>query len=285
MKLPRTMAFLLLAWLIPAGPLAAARDEAALTFGVIKARSAVATAQQWNPILRYVSERSAVPLKILLAKSGAQHADRIRRGEPDFIYSNYQFAPGNSAAGYIAIARPLTAAIRSQIVVPGDSPIYSLDQLRGRNVAFSSEGAFAGYQLPMDALRRAGIDIVPQFAGTLEGALGHMLSGRSRAAVTNPNITLDYAANRGATVRVLWSSEEYPAIPVAVHPRVPAEKVAAVRTALLQMADDSQGRKILAASTSLFGPSPLYGFTAATENDFDSIRRFYRNQLPEAKKP
>ncbi len=276
---------MLFVWLVLPVPLAAARDDATLTFGVIKARSAVSTAQQWNPILRHVSERSGVPLKIRLAKSGAEHAERVRRGEPDFIYSNYQFAPENSAAGYIAIARPLTAAIRSQIVVPGDSTIYSLAQLRGRNVAFSSEVAFAGYQLPMDALRRAGIEIVPQFAGTLEGALGHMLSGRSQAAATNANIALDYAANRSADLRVLWSSEEYPAIPVAAHPRVPAEKVAAVRTALLQMADDPQGREILAASAALFGQSPLYGFTAASESDFDSMRRFYRNRLPVARKP
>lgn len=280
--LPRILACALIAcltWTVAPSALASHAIGPSLSFGVINLRSAYMTAQYWNPILRYVSQRSGVPLKLRIAKSGPEHAAMIRRGELDFIYSNYQFAPGNDTVGYTAIARPLGESIRSLIIVPAGSAIDSLDQLRGRVVAFPSKVAFAGYHVPMDALLRAGIQIKPQFVGTIEATLGRVLSGQVPAAAVGATIARDYAERQHAAYRVLWSSEEYPAIPVAAHPAVPKDKVEAVRAALLAMADDPKGREILAFSAPLFGYPPNTGFVSAGEVDYDPMRRFYKYRL------
>lgn len=278
MKLPRILAFALIVGLtLPvASEALATRSEPALTFGVIKTHSAVATAQYWNPILRYVSQKSGVPLKLRLARSNADHAGMIIRGELDFIYSYYQFAPENDTAGYRVIVRPVEAPMHSQIIVPVTSPHHSLEGLRGRAIAFVSRGAFAGYLAPMDALQRAGIAVEPHFAGTLESALGQMVAGRVQAAAVNALIAQDYAARKKIVYRVLWSSEEYPALPVSAHPAVPRNSVAAVRAAFLQMADDPQGQRILADSAPLFGAQAPLGFMDASGNDYDQLRRFHR---------
>lgn len=281
MTLARLLTLALIAGL--AWPLAAAAQASqpgtALTFGVIKSRSAVLTAQHWNPILRYVSQRSGVPLKIKLARSGPEHAAMIRRGELDFIYSNYQFSPENEVSGYRVLARPLVGTMRSQIIVPANSTLHSLVELQGHEVAFASTVAFAGYHLPMDVLQRAGIAVRPRFAGSIEGVLGQMLSGRAQAAAVSEEFAREYAAYKNLSYRVLWSSEEYPAIPIAAHPGVSPEKVAAVRKALLQMADDPQGQKILANGAALFGRQQPYGFTAADERDYARVRHFYKQRL------
>jgi len=78
---------------------------------------------------------------------------------------------------------------------------------------------------------------------------------------------------------VLWSSEEYLNIPIAAHPRVPQEKVAAVRAALLHMADDPAGLQILAASAALIKLEPPYGFVAATDSEYNNARRFFKHTL------
>lgn len=281
MKLPWILASAFFACLsLPAAsPAMATHAGPSLSFGVLKTRSAVATAQYWNPILRHVSQKSGVPLKLRLARSGAEHATMIIRGELDFIYSNYQFASENEGVGYRVIARPLGAAMRSQIIVPADSSLHSLDTLRGQDVAFVSPGAFAGYMLPMDALLHARIPVKQRFGGTPEGAMGQMLSGRAQAAAVNADIAREYAGRKKIAYRVLWSSQEYPAIPVAAHPAVPADTVAAVRDALLKMVDDPQGRKILAASAPLFGEQAIDGFAAASESEYDSLRRFHKIRL------
>lgn len=271
----------LLAFFLPfvLGPVAAHAQDAPLTFGIISQRSAVLTAQYWNPILRYVSQKSGVPLQIKLAKSGLEHAQMIRRGEFDFIYSNHNFTAENDVVGYKVFARPIEAAIRGQIIVLADSPIHSLTALQNKNVAFPSSVAFVGYHVPMDALMRSGIHVKPQFAGNQEGAIAQLLSGRAQAAAVNSQIVKDFAARQNFSYRVLWSSEEYLNIPISAHPAVPKHKVDAVRNALLRMADDAEGMKILAASASLIQKSPPHGFVAATDMEFDNTRRFYKNSL------
>ena len=280
MKLPQLLASTLIVCLSlsMASEALATHSGSALSFGVLKTRSAVATAQYWNPILRYISKKSGVPLKLRLAKSSADHATMIIRGELDFIYSHYQFSPENEVVGYRVIARPLGMSGHSQIIVPAHSPHHSLDELRGHAVAFASRGAFAGYLLPIDALQSAGITVNPQFAETLESGLGQMASGRVQAAAVNSVIATDYAARKKIAYRVLWSSEEYPGIPVAAHPAVPPDKVAAIREAFVQMADDPQGRKILADSAPIFGAHAAQGFTAANDSEYGQMRRFYRQQ-------
>ncbi|MGN2392383.1 phosphate/phosphite/phosphonate ABC transporter substrate-binding protein [Pelomicrobium sp. G1] len=257
----------------------ASAQEKVYSFGVITQRSPILTAQYWNPILRYVSEKSGVPLVLKLAKTGPEHSAMIGRGEFDFIYSNHNFKADNDVVGYRVIARPQEEAIQGQIVVLASSGIQSLRELEGKEVVFPSQVAFVGYYVPMDALLRAGISVKPLFAGNQEGAMGQLKAGRVVAAGVNSQIMRDFANREQVEYRVLWSSEKYLNIPISVHPSVPKEKVAKVRQALIHMAADPEGARILAASAELVKQKPPYGFVAAEDAEFDNVRRFYRTSL------
>jgi len=264
-------------WWSAGGPVRA--EETPLSFGVITQRSPVLTAQYWNPILRYVSEKSGVPLRLKLAKTGSEHSEMIGRGEFDFIYSNHNFNTKNDPVGYHVIARPIEAAIMGQIVVPADSPIHALTELAGKEVVFPSKAAFVGYYVPMDALLQAGVRVKPLFAGNQEGAMGQLKSGRVMAAGVNSQIMRDYSERERYAYRVLWSSEPYLNIPISAHPSVPAAKVKAVQHALVGMSSDHEGQKILAASAQLIKQQPPFGFVAANDKDFNNIRQFFRKSL------
>ena len=254
-------------------------EDRPLSFGVISQRSPILTAEYWNPILHHVSERSGVPLQLKLAKTGPDHAAMVRRGEFDFLYSNHNFTVENSAVGYKVIARPREAGIRGEVVVLADSPARTLGDLADKDVVFPSKVAFVGYFVPMDALLRAGIRVNPLFAGTQEGAMGQLQAGRAAGAAVNSQVMRDFAAREGVQYRVLWQSDEYLNIPVSVHPSVPADKVKAVRDALLGMADDPEGRKVLAASAEVIKQKPPFGFVAATDAQYENVRRFYQESL------
>lgn len=268
------------ALVLGAGPATRAAEPAApLSFGVITQRSPVLTAQYWNPILRYVSEKSGVPLRLKLAKTGSDHSEMIGRGEFDFIYSNHNFTPRNDAVGYRVIARPIEAAITGQIVVSSESPINTLADLEGREVVFPSKAAFVGYYVPLNALLAAGVKVKPIFAGNQEGAMGQLKSGRVIAAGVNSQIMRDYAEREQYAYRVLWSSEPYLNIPISAHPSVPAAKVKAVQGALIGMSADPEGQKVLAASAELIKQQPPFGFIAASDKDFANYRQFFRKTL------
>jgi phosphonate transport system substrate-binding protein len=250
-----------------------------MSFGVIVWRSPTLTAQFWNPILRWVSDRSAVPLQLKVAPTGPEHTAMVRRGELQFLYSNHNFIKENERSGYRVFARPSGGAQSGEIVVLKDSEVNALDDLKGKDVVFPHTAAFLGYHLPMDALLRKGIDVNVLFAGNQEGAMAQLKAGRAVAAGVNAEVMRAFAQRENVAYRVLWSSDKFLSLALSSHPSVPAAKVAAVRDAFLLMADDPEGAKVLtAAAAMLKQPEPLK-FVAARDADFDNMRRFYRSTM------
>jgi ABC-type phosphate/phosphonate transport system substrate-binding protein len=250
-----------------------------LTFGVIIWRSPILTAQFWNPILRYVSERSGVPLQLKVAPTGTDHSAMVRRGELDFLYSNHNFIKENSTSGYRVFARTQGDAERGEIVVLQDSPIQTLTDLEGKEMVFPHAAAFLGYHLPMDALLRKGIHVKVHFAGNQEGAMGQLKAGRVVAAGVNAEVMKAFAKRENVAYRVLWSSEKYLSLALSALPSVPPEKVKAVREAFLQMATDPEGAKVLESSAALLQQSAPLRFIAAKDAEFDNMRQFYRTAV------
>ena len=256
---------------------AAAAPAEPLSFGVVPQRTATLTAQYWNPILNYVGARSGIALELRLARSGSEHAAMVASGSFDLAYTNHHLSPDNDLAGYRAFARPNGAPIRAEIVVLERSPVRSLEALQGKEVGFPSRAAVFGYLVPMDTLVRAGIRVVPVFGSTQEGILGQLRAGGVAAASVNSQVMRDFAEREKFAYRVLWRSEAFHNIPLVAHPRVPATAVAAVLDALLAMANDPEGTKILAAGAELLKLDPPLGFVAAKDSDYDNVRSFLRS--------
>ena len=255
------------------------RAQNQLSFGVIIWRSPILTAQFWNPILRHVSEKSGVSLQLKVAPTGPEHTAMVRRGELHFLYSNHNFIRDNEESGYRVFARPKGDAQSGEIVVLKDSPIKTLADLEGREMAFPHTAAFLGYHLPMDALLRKGINITGHFAGTQEGAMTQLKAGRVVAAGVNAEVMRAFAQRENIAYRVLWSSDKFLNLALSAHPSVPADTVKAVRKAFLQMADDPEGAKVLAASAEVLKQGSPLVFIAARDSEFENMRRFYRNTV------
>jgi len=250
-----------------------------LSFGVIIWRSPTLTAQFWNPTLRYVSERSGVPLQLKVAHTGPEHTAMVRRGEYHFLYSNHNFIKENEESGYRVFARSRDDVGTGEIVVLKDSPIRSLADLEGKEVVFPHLAAFYGYHLPMDGLLRKGIQVKPHFAGNQEGAMGQLKAGRAVAAGVNAAVMRAFAQRENVAYRTLWSSDKYVSLALSALPSVPADSVKAVRDAFLKMADDPEGLKVLTASAEVLKAEAPLRFVAAKDSEFDNIRKFYRTTL------
>lgn len=246
------------------------------SFGVLPHRSAVLTAQYWNPILDYLGKKSGVALELATKKTSQAYSDAEARGEFDFVYSNHLFMPSHAAAAYRVIARPAGKPIHGQIVVPEASPLRSLSELQGLEVGFPSKNAFVAYAAPMAALIQAGIKVTPVLGGSQEGVMAQLQAGQIPAAGVNSRVMQEYAAREGFKYRALWSSAEYPDLPVAAHPRVPRQAAKAVQDALTGMAADPEGRKILTASAAIIKQEPPYGFVAAEDGEYQDHRQVYR---------
>jgi phosphonate transport system substrate-binding protein len=248
----------------------------AYAFNVLNQRTVALTAQYWNPILTYVSRKSGVPLELKLAKT-AQEANAVAEmGKYDFLYTNHFFTPERDRLGYKVIARPAGPGIRSQIVVPVDSPIRSLEDLQGKEVAFVSPDGFTGYWLPMDALLRAKVNVKVVFTGNQEASSAQLKVNKIAAAGVNSSVMARYGRRESFEYRALWTSDIYQDLCIMANPKVPADKVAAVKAAFIDMVKDPEGRQILQDGGDLLKSNGELGFVAADNRDYDNYRRFYK---------
>jgi phosphonate transport system substrate-binding protein len=254
----------------------AAAQQKAYTFNVLNQRSIALTAQYWNPILTHVSKKSGVPLELKLAKTAQEGNAIAEKHGYDFLYTNHFFTPERDRLGYKVIARPAGEGIRSTIVVPEDSPIQTLHDLSGKDVAFVSPDGFAGYWLPMDALLRAKVKINVVFTGNQEASSAQLRVNKVAAAGVNSSILQRYARRESFNYRALWTSEIYQDLCIMASPKVPADKVAAVRAAFIGMIKDPEGRQVLEAGADLLKSTGDLGFVAAENKDYDNYRKFYR---------
>ena len=256
-----------------------AAAQQAYGYNVLNQRTIALTAQYWNPILTYVSRKSGVPLDLKLAKTAKEGNAAAESGAYDFLYTNHFFTPARDRLGFQVIARPAGPGIRSQIVVPMDSPIQSLADLDGKDVAFVSPDGFTGYWLPMDALLRANVNVKVVFAGNQEASQAQLKVNKVAAAGVNSTVLARYSRREGFEYRALWTSDLYQDLCIMANPKVPQDKVAAVRAALINMAKDPEGRQILQAGADLLKSVGELGFVAAENSDYDNYRQFYRTTL------
>jgi phosphonate transport system substrate-binding protein len=255
---------------------APAADKKAYSFYILNQRSVALTAQYWNPIFTYVGKKSGVPLELRMAKTAQEGNAIAERGGYDFQYTNHFFTPERDRLGWKVIARPAGPGIRSQVVVPQDSPIQTLHDLHGRDVAFVSPDGFTGYWLPYDALLRANVKINVVFTGNQEASFAQLKVYKVSAAGVNSSVMARYGRRESFAYRALWTSEIYHDLCIMAGPHVPRDKVAAVRDALINMVHEPEGRKVLEAGAELLKSTGDLGFVAAEDLDYDNYRKFYK---------
>ncbi len=253
-----------------------AEREPPYLFNVLNHRSVSLTAQYWNPILVYVSRKSGVPLELRLNKTSKENTAIAETGLYHFVYTNHFFTPERDRLGYRVIARPAVPGIRSQIVVTKESPIQSLRDLEGKEIAFPTPDGFTGYWLPMDQLLRNNVNVKIVFTGNQEASFSQLRINKVDAAGVNSTALEAYARRENFEYRVLWTSELYGDLCIMANPKVPADKVAAVRAALIKMSTDPEGLKVLQASADVLKMQGELGFVAVESRDYDNYRTFYR---------
>jgi phosphonate transport system substrate-binding protein len=235
------------------------------------------TAAYWNPIIAYVSEKSGVKLNLKIGRTSADTTSYVLAREVEFVFSNHLFSPEREQLGWKVFGRRNTPTLQGQIVVPADSPITDLSQLKGQDVAFAGPEAFIIYKVPYANLVSRGIDVKVVFAGNQNAAFAQLFAGKVVAAGGNSQLVESYTRREGKKFRVLWTSEPYQDLALMASGKVPEKDVRAVATAFLDMYKDSRGRDILHEVSAQVGlPNDAY-FVPAGAADYASYKRFYQS--------
>jgi phosphonate transport system substrate-binding protein len=234
------------------------------------------TAAYWNPIIKYVSDKSGVKLELKIGRTSADTTAYVLAKEVEFVFSNHLFSPEREQLGWKVFGRRWTPPIHGQIAVPADSPIMALEELKGQEMVFAGPEAFIGYKVPYGYLLSRGIDVKAVFAGNQNAAFAQLFAGKAKAVGSNSALVDGYTVREAKRFRVLWTSEGYHDLALMAASKVPEKDVKAVASAFIGMHRDPVGKAILLKASEEVGLDPKAYFLPATGADYDSYRRFYQ---------
>lgn len=233
------------------------------------------TAAYWNPIINYVSEKSGVKLELKIGRTSADTTAYVLAQEVEFVFSNHLFSPEREKLGWRVFGRRQPSEIKAVIVVPADSSIQTVADLKDKSIAFAGQEAFIGYKVPFAYLLSKDIKVNPMFGGNQNAAFQQMFSGRADAVGSNSALVDAYAAKEGKKFRVIWTSESYHDLALMASSNVKEADLKKVAKAFFQMTNDPAGKSILHEASVQVGMKQDGYFTPASQADFANYHRFY----------
>ena len=271
-------AFLFAALLMPAWAAAqSANQSATYRFSPVNQWDIARTAAYWNPIIRYVSDKSGVRLELKIGRTSADTTAYVLAQEVEFVFSNHLFSPERDQLGWKVFGRRWTPPLQGQIAVPFDSPITRLEELKGQEVVFAGPEAFIGYKLPYAHLLSKNIDVKAVFAGNQNAAFAQLFAGKAKAVGSNSALVDGYSVREGKKFRVLWTSEGFHDLALMASSKVPEQDVKAVASAFINMHRDPAGKAILVKASEEVGLDRQAYFLPATGGDYAAYRRFFQS--------
>lgn len=239
---------------------------------------------------RTEQERMIAPLDAHLEKVLGQRVDFLiansYKDNVDMLVDGRANAAYTGAVSYLealeqgAKVEPLVAPIdrftarpwyRACIVVPADSPIKTLQDLKGKRVAFVSPSSTSGYLMPLAALQKLGIDPKRDFAWVIFGgthARTEALLESEKVDAIATNIPSYIKRQSLGTLtpqnsRVLWESSPVPHSPFLVSTDLPPEVIEKLKEAFLTVPPGLQD--IVGAQSS--------GYTLVIASDYEPIQQ------------
>ncbi len=241
-------------------------DNTVYSFSVVPQQSAKKTIETWGALIEYISEKSGVKLRIQTDKDIPQFEQHLKQESYDFSYMNpYHYTVFHDTSGYNAIVKAKNKKIKGIVVVRRDSPIKSLKELNGKELAFPSETAFAASILPRAFMSQQGIIITPKYVASHDAVYKNI---ENKGVVAGGGVKRTYKVLDKAfssKLRILWTTKAYTPHAIAVHKRVPADVVARVKLALKTLQATPSGRQLLKSIK-------LKGFVSANNSDWDDVR-------------
>jgi len=229
----------------------------------------------------YLAKRLGMPVTLVDRDNYAEMNKLLAGGGVDvaFVCAG-PYVEGNRQFGLELLAMPLVKGkpvYHSYIIVPKESPVQRLDELRGRSFAFTDPKSNSGKLVPTYLLARRNTS--PEaFFGRISYTFGHdksiaavaesLVDGAAVDSLIWEYLNRTKPALTGRT-RIIDVSEPYGIPPIVVRKDLPAGLKQQIRTLLLTMHDDPEGREILAGMmTDRFVPGD--------DANYDSIRTMDR---------
>ena len=248
--IPRLIFYLLFSLALTGmGPAVAAENKGSYTFYIVPQLPPVVMQQAWGPLLKRLSQETGYHFVLDIPPSIPAFEALLLKGIPDFVFTNpYLIVATHKRQNYIPLVRSDAMLLQGYLVVRKDSPIKSIQELKGKAMAFPAPNSFAASLYMRSLLDKAGISVQPRYVGAHSNVYRQVVYGEV-AAGGGVNYSFDREPQEiRDQLRVLYKTPPASPHPVAAHNRIPPEVRESVAAALLRIAAAPGGAELTAAA-------------------------------------
>ncbi|MBI2907093.1 MAG: phosphate/phosphite/phosphonate ABC transporter substrate-binding protein [Chloroflexi bacterium] len=242
---------------------------------VISPKSTVAG---YSDFVQYLGRKMGRPAELVQRATYGEVNELIRRGSVDVaLICSGAYVEGKREFGMELLAAPQVngaAVYYSYTIVLKDSPVQAVAQLRGKVFAFTDPLSNTGYFAPVYLLSAMGERPDSFFQRTIltyshENSIKAVVDGLVDGAAVD-SLVFDYAVarqpNLSERLRIVDKSSPFGIPPVVTAADAPPELKAKLKSILLEMHQDEEGRRIL--EDLMFDK-----FVPIDDSAYDSVRR------------
>lgn len=247
-----------------------------LVLGLIPAENNEEMVQKFEPMRAYLENKLGRPVKVFQATDYAGVIEAMKRDRVDVAWFgplSYVLAEQEAGAKAFAVGvqKSGLSTYRSIFVVPGSSPIQSLENLQGKSVAFVDPASTSGSLVPTYMIKEATGKMPEEFFGKLTYAGSHdaaQLAAKNKTvnAAASNDITYEKMLSKGLiskeSNRVLVESDPVPGSPLSYRSDLDAETKAKIKDAILNAHNEIQ----------VTGYGDLLRYEEAKPEDYQLIR-------------
>ncbi len=200
----------------------ALRDPDVLFFTYTPLEDPAVYIDMFQPFLDYIAEKTGKEVRYYTTQSYAAEIEAMRSGRLHIAgISTGPTCFAVNLAGYEPFSLMGTSAgkygYKLQVIVPADSPIKTLQDLKGHTVAHTEESSNSGNQAPRALFPEEGItpgeDYKVVYSGGHDSSILGVYNGDYEAACVASSV-LERMVDRGVVsmdkIRVVWESQPFP---------------------------------------------------------------------------
>lgn len=248
-----------------------------LIMGLIPAENNEEMVEKFEPMRAYMEKKLNRPIKVFTATDYAGVIEAMRQDKVDIAwFGPLSYVLAEQEAGAEAFATGVRkktgkSTYKSILVVPGNSSVKSIQDLKGKNVAFVDPASTSGGLVPSYLVLKATGQKPKEFFSKLTYAGSHDAAGMAvknqtvDAAGTN-DITYNKMLNKGLisqkSNRVLLESDPIPGSPLAYRQELDEQTKKKIREIVLNPHKD----------INVTGYGDLLNYEPATPQDYEIVR-------------
>ncbi|HBG08356.1 MAG: phosphonate ABC transporter substrate-binding protein [Geobacteraceae bacterium GWC2_58_44] len=280
-KITAISAGLLLLGTVLLGESAFCAEKPLVRFGVSLRFHPITMYERYQPMMDYLTRNTPYRFELKISRDYRETIQFLNQRKTDVAsIGDGGVMKAMLLSGAIPIVKPLNGAgrptYRSCAIVPSGSPIRSMQDLKGKSIAFGYHHSTTGNLIPRLLLQESRIKL---------GDLGSVTNLRHHSDVARAVLKGEYDAGfvKESTairfskkgLRVILCSEELPSIPLIARRDAPKELVAAIAAALVKLdSRNPEHRKIM----DNWDIEYKNGFVPATTADYRALSGMFRKR-------